>query len=190
MTRRVLSVNTAVAQPLDIDGRRVMSAIGKRGVDGPRRVGMLGLEGDEQADPSVHGGLAKALYAYPHAHYAFWDTVRAQVGVAAWGDTLPYGALGENLTLTGLLESDVWVGDRLRFDDCMLAVSAPRFPCFKLNAALGFEQASRAMVAQGWCGFYLAVREPGTIVAGAAFELLPGPREVGISELFRARASA
>ena len=68
MPRRVLSVNTAVAQPLEIDGRRVMSAIGKRSVDGPRRVGMLGIEGDEQADPTFHGGLAKALYAYPHEH--------------------------------------------------------------------------------------------------------------------------
>ena len=188
MSRRVVSLNVATAREIDIDGRPILSAIGKRRVEGPRRVGLLGIEGDEQADLTVHGGLAKAIYAYPQEHYPFWDTVRAQVGAAPWGDTLPHGALGENLTLSGLLEADVWVGDLLRFDDCTLAVSGPRFPCHKLNAALGFRQAAAAMVAQGWCGFYLSVRAPGTLAAGARFEVVPGPREIGIGELFRARA--
>ncbi|MEP7056456.1 MAG: MOSC domain-containing protein [Caldimonas sp.] len=147
----------------------------------------MGIEGDEQADLSVHGGLAKAVYAYPHEHYAFWETVRAQAGAAAWGDRLPYGALGENLTLNGQLESDTWIGDVWRFADCTLAVSEPRFPCFKFNAAMEFKQAARAMIAQAWCGFYLAVRVPGTLRAGESFEVIPGPREVGIAELFRAR---
>jgi len=100
---------------------------------------------------------------------------------------LPPGSLGENLTLTGLLESQVCIGDLLRFADCELAVSEPRFPCFKFNAAMGFKQASNLMAANGWCGFYLAVRQPGSLRAGERFELIPGPREVGISELFRAR---
>jgi MOSC domain-containing protein YiiM len=190
MSRRVLSLNVATAREIDIDGTPVLSAIGKRSVEGPRRVGLLGIEGDEQADLTVHGGLAKAVCAYPHEHYPFWDTVRAQVGAAGWGDTLPFGALGENLTLGGLLEAEVWVGDLLRFGDCTLAVSEPRFPCDKLNAAMGFRQAAAAMVAQGWCGFYLSVRVPGTLAGGAPFEVLPGPREIGIAELFRARARA
>jgi MOSC domain-containing protein YiiM len=183
----LLSVNTAPARELLIGGRSVTSGIGKRAVDGRRRVGYLGIDGDEQADPVHHGGIGKAVYAYPSEHYPFWETVRAQLGLAAWGEKLPFGALGENLTLSGLLESEVWVGDLLRFADCALAVSGPRFPCFKLNAVMGFEHASKAMVAQGWCGFYLAVRVPGTIGAGEPFELVAGPREIDIPELFRAR---
>ena len=185
----LLSLNTSRAHPLDINGRSVMSGIVKRTVDGPRAVGRLGIEGDEQADLTVHGGLSKAVYAYPHEHYPFWQTVRAQVGVAPWDDVLPYGALGENLTVSGLLETDVWIGDLLRFPDCTLAVSEPRYPCGKFNAVMGFKQAARAMVAQAWCGFYLAVRIEGTIRGGESFEVVPGPREVGIVELFRARTN-
>ena len=146
--------------------RTVMSAIGKRAVAGRVGVLPLGLEGDEQADLSVHGGLAKAVYAYPGEHYAFWRTVRAQAGVALWDAALEPGALGENLTLAGLTEDRVWVGDVLRFPHCALAVSEPRQPCFKFNAAMGFAQAAKLMVQSGWCGFYLAVREPGSIEAG------------------------
>jgi MOSC domain-containing protein YiiM len=186
---RLLSLNLARASTWHIGGRAVLSAIGKRGAAGRVAVRPLGLEGDEQADPSVHGGLTKALYAYPIAHYPFWQTVRAQARVAAWDEALAPGALGENLTVEGLLESDVFIGDVLRFPDCQLAVSEPRFPCFKFNAAMGFPQAARLMAQNAWCGFYLAVRTPGTLLAGESFELLPGPREVGIPELFRSRMS-
>ena len=185
--RKVLSVNVARASPVAINGRRVMTAAGKRPVDGARAVLALGLEGDEQADLSVHGGQSKAVYAYPSEHYAFWRTVRAQAGVSLWDEALPNGALGENLTLAGVLESGLWIGDVLRFPNCELAVSEPRFPCFKFNAAMGFKHATKLMVESAWCGAYFAVRSPGTIEAGQAFTLVPGPREVGIAELFRAR---
>lgn len=187
MPATLVSLNVALAQPMTIAGREVMSGIGKRSVAGPVPVGPLGLAGDEQADLSVHGGPSKAVYAYPGEHYPFWQTVRAQARAAAWGATLAPGAMGENLTLAGLLEDQVWIGDVLRFADCELAVSEPRFPCFKFNAAMGFAQASRLMAANGWCGFYLAVRSAGVLRAGESFELVPGPREVGITELFRAR---
>lgn len=187
---RIVSLNVALAQPLEIKGRRVMTAIGKRPVDGPRAVRALGIEGDEQADLSVHGGLGQAVYAYPVEHFPFWQTVRAQARVAPWDEALPYGTLGENLTIAGLLENQAWVGDVLRFPDCELAVSEPRFPCFKFNAAMGFAQAASLMNANAWCGFYLAVRVAGTLRAGDPFELIPGPREVGITELFRARCAA
>ena len=189
MPRTLVSLNTSGALPLVIDGREVLSGIGKRSVSGPVDVRPLGLGGDEQADLSVHGGLSKAVYAYPSEHYGFWQTVRAQAKVAGWGDMLPPGALGENLTLKGLLETEVWIGDVLRFADCELAVSEPRFPCLKFNAVMGFHQASKLMVANAWCGFYLAVRSPGSLRSGETFELIPGPREVGITELFRARAA-
>lgn len=184
---RVVSVNVATARPLAIDGRKVLTAIGKRPVEGRVEVRPLGLAGDEQADRSVHGGLAKAVYAYPSEHLAFWQTVRAQAKVSLWDEAVPPGRLGENLTLEGLLETNAFIGDRLRFPDCELAVSEPRFPCFKFNAAMGFAQAGKLMGESGWCGFYLSVVRPGSIAAGEPFEHLHGPREVGITELLRAR---
>ncbi len=184
---KVLSVNVARARPVLINGHKVMTAIGKTPVTAPVQVRPLGLEGDEQADLSVHGGLSKAVYAYPSEHAGFWRTVRAQAQVGLWEDDMPPGAMGENLTLAGLLESQVWVGDVLRFPDCDLAASEPRMPCYKFNAAMGFSQAAKLMAQSLWCGFYLAVLRPGTIQAGQAFELIRGPREVGITELFRAR---
>jgi MOSC domain-containing protein YiiM len=186
---RVASVNVGSAQKVSIDGRPVLTAIGKRGVAGAVAVHPLGLEGDEQADPSVHGGLGKAVYAYPGEHYPFWRTVRAQAGAAAWDAPLPPGSLGENLTLEGLLEDGAWIGDVLRFPDCTLAVSEPRYPCFKFNAAMGFAQAAKMMGQSLWCGFYLAVIEPGRIEADETFAVAPGPREVRIDELFRASMS-
>ena len=189
MPGTLISLNVSLARPMAIDGREVMTGIGKCAVDGAVAVGPLGLAGDEQADLSVHGGPSKAVYAYPSEHYPFWQTVRAQAKAAAWGAELAPGAIGENLTLAGLLEDQVCIGDVLRFEGCELAVSEPRFPCFKFNAAMGFDQASKLMAANGWCGFYLAVRRPGTLRAGEAFELIPGPREVGITELFRSRVA-
>jgi MOSC domain-containing protein YiiM len=189
---RVLSVNVAKATTAEIQGRSILTAIGKRPVSTlakPERIAVhaLGLHGDEQADPSVHGGISKAVYAYPQAHYAFWQTVRAQAGLQAWQDEMPHGMLGENLTLAGLLEGDAHIGDVLRFPDCTLAISEPRQPCFKLEAKLGFKHAIKMMAQSGFCGYYLSVRSPGTIAAGDAFELLPGPREVSIRELFMAK---
>jgi MOSC domain-containing protein YiiM len=186
---RLASLNVGRARPLQVGGRRMLSGIGKRPVDGLQAVGPLGVDGDEQADLAIHGGLAKAVYAYPAEHLPFWRTVRAQAGVSLWGDgeDVAPGLLGENLTLEGLLEEHVCVGDVLAFPDCALAVSEPRFPCGKLGAALGFPQAVGLMEESGWCGFYLTVRTPGTLAAGQRFRFVPGPREVTIPELFRAR---
>ena len=184
---RLLSVNTARVESRLIQGRPVVTAMAKRPVSGPVAVATLGLEGDEQADLSVHGGQSKAVYAYPASHYAFWQTVRAQARAAAPGEALPFGALGENLTLDGLDEAGLWIGDRLRLPGCELVVSEPRQPCFKFNAAMGFAQASSLMSQSGYCGAYLAVRHPGTLQAGDQIELVPGPREVNLRELFMAR---
>lgn len=183
--RRVIAVNLGQARPLRAGDRTVMSAIGKHSIAGDVEVRPLGLAGDEQADPSVHGGLDKAVYAYPSEHYAFWRTVRAQAKVSLWDEALPHGFVGENLTLEGVLESDLWIGDLLRFPHCELAVAGPRQPCYKFNAVMGFNQAAKLMVQSGYCGAYLAVRVPGRIAAGDDFELVPGPRDVGIPEVFR-----
>jgi MOSC domain-containing protein YiiM len=184
---RVLSLNVAAAKTVQIAGRRVRTAIGKQPVEGPVSVRPLGLDGDEQADLSVHGGLSKAVYAYPSEHLPFWQTVRAQASVSLWDEPVPAGLMGENLTLEGLTEDQLWIGDRLLLPGCVLAVSEPRFPCFKFNAAMGFVQASKLMVQSGFCGAYLGVLEPGTVAAGDVIRLQPGPREVNLRDLFKAR---
>lgn len=180
----VSHVNVGTAQPLSIEGRRILSAMGKHPVAGPVAVGRLGLAGDDQADPTVHGGLSKAVYAYPSEHLPFWRTLRQQHGVSLFDEALPPGFLGENLCLHGLLETDVWVGDTLHFADCVLRVTEPRQPCFKFNAVMGFNQAGKAMAQSGFCGFYLAVDQPGTLRAGETFTLAPGQRALGIAQAF------
>lgn len=187
MSLQVLSVQTGAARKALIQGRQILTAIHKTPVCGPVPVMPLGLLGDEQADLSVHGGLDKAVYAYPSEHYAFWQATRREAGVSGMEDELPFGSMGENLTLSGLLERDVWVGDVLRFANCALRVVQPREPCFKFNAAMGFNAAVKAMARRGHCGFYLAVETPGTLEAGETFVLEPGPRQMGIPELFNAK---
>jgi MOSC domain-containing protein YiiM len=186
---RLLSIQTGQVQPLLIQGRNHPSAIRKRPAGAMVDVLPLGLAGDEQADPSVHGGRSKAVYAYPHEHYPFWRTVRGQAGAAAWDEALPPGAMGENLTLQGVLETQLWIGDRLQFPACTLVVSEPRMPCAKFNAVMGFAQAGKMMVQSGYCGFYLSVLLPGTLCVGDSAVVQPGPRELGLLELFRARRS-
>jgi MOSC domain-containing protein YiiM len=181
MPYRLLSVQVGTAAPLQTSDRWVMSGIAKRAVAGPVAVRALGLDGDEQVDLSVHGGLAKAVYAYPGEHYEFWREQRRAAGL---DPELPSGSLGENLTTSGLLESALYVGDQLRFPDCVLRVTQPRKPCFKFAAVMGDPQSGRKMVRTGFCGFYLAVDAPGSIAAGQTFELLPGPREMTLMTLF------
>jgi MOSC domain-containing protein YiiM len=183
----VIAVQVAQARKVMISGRAHMTAIHKTEVRGAVRIGPLGLDGDEQADLSVHGGLEKAVYAYPSEHYAFWNAEREKAGLGGLDSPIDYGAVGENLTLSGLLEADVWVGDVLQFANCTLRVEQPREPCFKFNAAMGFNTAVKAMAQSGWCGFYLSVDRPGTVQAGESFTLLAGPRRVSIPERFQAK---
>jgi len=184
---QLVGVQLGQARKVLMGGRAVMTAIRKTEVSGPVAVRPLGLEGDEQVDLSVHGGLEKAVYAYPSEHYEFWRSQRAQAGVAGIDEQLPWGAMGENLTLSGLLETDVWVGDVLEFAHCTLRVAQPREPCFKFNAAMGFNTAVKAMAQTGFCGFYLSVDQIGTVQAGETFALHQGPRRVSILERFNAK---
>jgi MOSC domain-containing protein YiiM len=181
----IVSVNVARAGDLFVEQsgyrHRIVTAIHKKPVAGAVAVGRLGLEGDEQADLSVHGGLDKAVYAYPAEHYPFWIAQRAAVFKTE--QPLPPGSLGENLTIAGLLESDVWVGDRLQVGDVLLQVTEPRTPCFKFNAKMGFAHAARAMTQSGFTGFYLRVLQAGSVCAGAAIALLPGPRGMAVAAI-------
>ena len=183
----LVGVQIGQARKVSIGGRSVPTAIYKSAVEDAVPVGPLGLLGDEQADFLVHGGLDKAVYAYPTEHYSFWAQARAQAGVAGLDAALDWGAMGENLSLQGLLETDVWLGDTLRFPNCTLRVTQPREPCFKFNAAMGFNQAVKRMAQTGYCGFYLAVDEPGALQAGECFYLDPGPRRLSLRESFQTK---
>lgn len=188
---KLLSVNVATVGNLfitqDTEKIQVKTGIHKRPVDGAVVVRRLGLEGDEQADQSVHGGLDKAVYAYPSEHYGFWNEQRAarmkQAPYSADYVALAIGSMGENLTTEGILESDIWIGDRILVGSTVLQVTEPRHPCFKLNAKLGFPHASKMMIQSGYSGFYLRVIDTGSIEAGDAMTLMPGPREVALSWL-------
>jgi MOSC domain-containing protein YiiM len=158
-----------------------MSGIRKQPVIGIAQVIMRGIDGDEQADPSVHGGLDKAVYLYPYEHYAYWQQQRQQM----IGDqqAIQLGMFGENLTTEGVLETDLWVGDRLQIGEVLLEVTEPREPCFKFAARMGYAQAVKQMVTSGYSGVYLKVITTGSIQAGAAITLIPGVREVSITSI-------
>ena len=185
----LLSVQLGAARRVKMGERTVLTAFNKLAVDGAVLVAGLGLMGDEQADSSIHGGLEKAVYAYPSEHYDFWQKARVDAGVSPLVEGMSYGFLGENLSLCGLLEAEVWAGDMLRFAHCELKVTLPREPCYKLNAAMGFSRASTLMAKSGFCGFYLSVKTPGTLRAGESFEVIAGRRGVSIPQLFAAKMS-
>ena len=186
---KLLSVQLGTARRVKIGERHILTAYNKQSVGEDIPVTSLGLLGDEQADLSIHGGLEKAVYAYPSEHYVYWQAARREAGLGAIDDSLPNGSLGENLTLQGLLETDVWAGDVLKFPGCALRVTLPREPCYKFNAAMGFSRASRLMAETGFCGFYLSVESPGKLKAGDSFEVIPGRRGVSIPTLFAAKRS-
>jgi MOSC domain-containing protein YiiM len=165
---RVLSVQIGMPQEVAWHGRVVRTSIFKQPVAGRVRVRRLNLDGDAQADLTVHGGAAKAVYAYASEHYPAW---RQELDLP----DLPWGAFGENLTLEGLIEADVAIGDRLRIGTAEFVVTQPRQPCYKLALRFDRLDIGKLFMASGRSGFYLAVLEEGTLAAGDAVEHLPGP---------------
>ncbi len=182
---KIISVNIGIVAPLfvkaDGNSQTVRSAIRKRAVAGKVAVRPLGLTGDEQGDLSVHGGLDKAVYAYPSEHYPFWEAEAERV--FRQPVTLAPGALGENLTTEGLFERNLWVGDRLQAGDLLLEVTEPRQPCFKFGARMGYAHALKQMLQSGYSGVYLKVVQPADVEAGMALQLIPGAREVSIASI-------
>ena len=178
----VISVNVGMpAFSLRRNGRPVESAIVKRPVEGPVTVGFLGPVGDGHANPAVHGGIRKAVYAYPSEHYPFWAAERPEL-------EFPVGAFGENLTTRGILESELRPGDRLVIGTTRLVVTQPRFPCEKLG--LRFQRPT--FVAEfgraGRPGFYLSVEQEGELRAGDAIRLQPiKSTEPTIESMFRTK---
>ena len=164
---KVISVNVGMPRIVEFRGEPVATGIFKEPVTGEVKVNEFNLEGDGQADLRVHGGLYKAVYVYPSENYGFW---REQLP----GVELPWGAFGENLTIDGLLESDVRPGDRLRIGSAEFAVTQPRYPCYKLGIKFGRSDMVRRFAKSGLTGFYLSVAKTGELQAGDTIEFEPG----------------
>jgi len=161
----LLSVNVGLPREIEWRGKIVRTSIFKTPVPGRVRVATLNLEGDQQSDLSVHGGVDKAVYAYPSEHYAFWHEELLGVDLA-------WGAFGENFTTQALFENTVHIGDRLRIGSAEFVVTQPRMPCYKLGIRFGRPDMVKRFQRSGRTGFYLAVVEEGEVAAGDSIELL------------------
>jgi MOSC domain-containing protein YiiM len=167
---KVVSLNVGLPREIEWRGHTVRTSIYKTSADRRLRVTKLNLEGDQQADLSVHGGIDKAVYAYPSEHYAYWHKEFPQMD-------LPWGLFGENLTIEGLLEEDVRIGDRLRVGSAEFVVTQPRMPCVKLGIRFGRPDIVKRFLRSGRTGFYFAVVSEGELGAGDAIELLTQAEE-------------
>ena len=137
------------------------SAIAKTAVDGPRTVTLFGIEGDEQADLSVHGGRDKAIHHYPRDHYPQWQATLGELAILQQA-----GAFGENISTLGWTEEDLCIGDRLRLGSALVEVAQGRQPCWKQGHRFGHPKVVAAMVRSGRTGWYYRVIEEGSVAAG------------------------
>jgi len=156
---KLLSVNVGTPRAVAAARGTVLTAIWKTPVTGRVAVRRLNIDGDRQADLTVHGGERKAVYAYPSEHYPPWEV---ELGTGP----LPWGAFGENLTVSGLLETVVRIGDRLGIGTAILEVTQPRLPCGKLALRCDRPDMPRLFLRSGRSGFYLSVVREGEIGAG------------------------
>jgi MOSC domain-containing protein YiiM len=163
MALKLISVNVGLPREVAWKGKQVLTGIFKQPVAGRLRLRRLNLDGDQQADLSVHGGADKAVYAYPAEHYEYW---RGELA----GLQLPWGMFGENFTTEGLLETAVQIGDRLRIGTAEVMVTQPRMPCYKLGLRFGRDDIIKRFLESGRTGFYFAVSQEGEVGAGDLFE--------------------
>lgn len=161
---KLLSVNVGLPREIEWKGKIVRTSIFKGPVSGRARVATLNVEGDQQSDLTVHGGIDKAVYAYPSEHYPFWREQFPDM-------ELPWGVFGENFTTEGLME-DTRIGDRLRVGSAEFVVTQPRMPCFKLGIRFNRADMVKRFLQSGRTGFYLAVLKEGEVAAGDSIELL------------------
>ncbi len=156
---KIISLNIGLPREVIWHGRSVTTGIYKEPVSAQVALRKLNLEGDRQADLTVHGGENKAVYCYPVEHYEYWKKELP-------GRELPMGMFGENFTVQGLLESDVHLGDRFRVGSAEVVVTQPRLPCYKLGVRFGSDDMVKRFLASGRGGFYLAVTREGELGAG------------------------
>jgi MOSC domain-containing protein YiiM len=179
MTAKILSVNVSTPKEVEFQGQKVITGIFKEPVEGRIKLRHLNLEGDKQADLTVHGGPDKAVYAYPLEHYEFWRKIYPHT-------RMPYGMFGENFTILGLLENEVNVGDCFRMGTSKVIATQPRMPCYKLGVKFGNMDILRKFLASGRSGIYFKVLEEGEVGAGdSIIKLRNDPHGVTISDIVR-----
>ncbi len=176
---KLISLNVALPRIVEYNGGPVATGIFKEPVPGPVMLRTLNLDGDRQADLSVHGGVSKAVYVYPSEHYEFWRAELPEM-------ELPYGMFGENFTTEGLFEDRVNVGDRFRVGEAELMVTEPRLPCYKLGIKFGRPDIIRKFLQSRLTGFYFAVLKEGEVRAGDQIDLISRDgNDIAISDITR-----
>jgi MOSC domain-containing protein YiiM len=160
---KVLSVNVGSLQEIHRNGKKIQTGIFKKSMKFPIKVKQLGLEGDQQANNKLHGGIYKAICVYPSEYYSLW---KEELGKP----DLSFGDFGENLTTVGMLEDDIYLGDRLRIGTAEVVVTQPREPCITLDARLDTKDLSARIRKSGRSGFYFSVEKEGVIKNGDSIE--------------------
>jgi MOSC domain-containing protein YiiM len=176
---KIVSLNVGLPREALWHGQVVVTGIFKSPTTARIRLRKLNLDGDRQADLTVHGGEHKAVYCYPIEHYAYWRDKLP-------GRELPLGSFGENLTTEGLLERDVHLGDRFAINDAEVVVTQPRLPCYKLGVRFQSDDMVKKFLASRRIGFYLAVTQEGSVAAGD--EMIPvaqNASKISISDFLR-----
>jgi MOSC domain-containing protein YiiM len=175
----VISLNVARPRLVMYKGASVSTGIFKQPVPGRVALRALNLDGDRQADLSVHGGVYKAVYAYPSEHYAYWRQELPEMD-------LQWGMFGENFTTTGLGEDELHVGDRFRIGSATVMVRQPRMPCYKLAVKFQMDDILDRFLVSGLSGFYFSVEQEGEVGVGDSFDLLSRNHDgVTIAEMNR-----
>ena len=176
---KLVSVNTGLPREVTWRHMTVTTGIFKEPVAGRVALRKLNLDGDRQADLTVHGGEFKAVYCYPLVHYDYWKQELP-------GRDLPLAIFGENFTTDGLLEDSVHLGDRFSVGSAEVVVTQPRLPCYKLGIRFQADDMVKRFLASGRSGFYLAVTREGEVAAGDEIKLLArDPQAVPVSEITR-----
>jgi len=176
---KLISVNTGLPRDVTWHDKKVTTAIFKQPVEGRVALAKLNLDGDRQADLSVHGGEYKAVYCYPIEHYDYWKGELP-------GRELPIAVFGENFTTSGLTEDVVHLGDQFSIGSAMVIVTQPRLPCYKLGVRFQSDDMVRRFLASGRSGFYVAVAREGQVGAGDEITVMSRePHAVRVSEITR-----
>jgi MOSC domain-containing protein YiiM len=168
---KIVSLNIGLPREVEWHGHSVSTGIFKSPTPDRIRLRKLNLDGDRQADLTVHGGEHKAVYCYPVEHYAFWKKKLP-------GQELPPAAFGENFTTEGMLEEDIFLGDRFAINDAEVVVTQPRLPCYKLGVRFQSDDMVKKFLASRRIGFYVAVTREGEVAAGD--EIVPVARNVSV----------
>jgi MOSC domain-containing protein YiiM len=174
---QIVSLNVSLPKEIEYRGQKILTGIFKEPVNEPLFLRELNFDGDAQADLEVHGGIYKAVYAYPYEHYATWQHELGR-------SDFVYGQFGENITLRGLLETDVYIGNIYRMGEAHLQVTQPRVPCYKLGIRMGDPTFVKRFMKAERSGFYLRVLQEGEVNSGEAVELLEeDPNQMSVLDI-------